>query len=328
MIASAATATCGSGTTTAAIQPWLQAVSRLTLRGNWAQIGAGRSDRRRFFRAGAPLSGMRFMRCSSRPSRAGKTGAVAGWSGSSRSRLCSPSRPCLSAQAQSMPTTRHADAHARRLRRLIKFRRYRLKHTPSANLGSNFLERLGNQATSGFGKALAKQSRRRRRFRKHGSAAVPQLGRGLRTFGHDRSAGLLRRRPPPHLWRRRGGRRARRARRQCRLFRRSEPHRHRHSAGAAVGNARSHPVRVQCLGRQGTVDLGHRAGSRLRQGQFEPRHRVRLRNRRLQRPPRRRADRTQLLLEPGPEPHRAEGRVRICARLDRIAAGDSAASIR
>ena len=47
-----------------------------------------------------------------------------------------------------------------------------------------------------------------------------------------------------------------------------------------------------------------------------------IRDRRLQREARRRAERDQLLLDQGPEPHRAQGRVRICPRPDRLAAGD------
>ena len=58
------------------------------------------------------------------------------------------------------------------------------------NLGSNFLERLGNQATSGFDKAMrsnpggggASESTEAPRFR--------SWAEGLRTVGHDRSAGL------------------------------------------------------------------------------------------------------------------------------------------
>ena len=49
----------------------------------------------------------------------------------------------------------------------------------------------------------------------------------------------------------------------------------RRSARAAVRRARSHPARLQRLGRQGSVDMGSRAGSRLRQDQFEPGYRVR-----------------------------------------------------
>jgi len=64
-------------------------------------------------------------------------------------------------------------------------------------------------------------------------------------------AWLFRRRSPPHLWRRRGSGGARRARRQSRHFRRPKPHSYRHSAGAAVGDARSDPVRVQA-----SVDKG------------------------------------------------------------------------
>ena len=65
-----------------------------------------------------------------------------------------------------------------------------------------------------------------------------------------------------------------RARRQCRPFGRPEPYRHRRSAGAAVGDARSHPDRLQRLGGQGAVDLGDRAGARLWTNQFEPGHRA------------------------------------------------------
>ena len=171
---------------------------------------------------------------------------------------------------------------------------------------------------------VAQQSGRRRRFRElprrrgsapgaRATASRPRTG-PLGYFVGDRR----------RTW---GGvagiGRARRARRQCRFLRRSKPHRHRHAAGAAVGDARSHPVRVQCLGRQGAVDLGDRRwstasarsiqaatpGSASQPPATTPASTARL-------------TRTQLLLEPGPEPHRAEGRVRICPRLDRIAPGD------
>ena len=65
---------------------------------------------------------------------------------------------------------------------------------------------------------------------------------------------------------------------------------------------------------EGAVDLGHRAGARLRKNQYQPRHRRSARQRRLQRLSHRRAHRTQLLLEHRPKPHRAEGRGRICPR--------------
>ena len=62
------------------------------------------------------------------------------------------------------------------------------------NLGSNFLERLGNQSSNGFNRLHAEQSRRRRRFREHRSAALPDLVRGLRQFHEERHGRRFRRR--------------------------------------------------------------------------------------------------------------------------------------
>ena len=114
------------------------------------------------------------------------------------------------------------------------------------------------------------QSGRRRRIRDHRCAAFPDLGRGLWNFGPHRRAGLFRRRQAPDLGRR------------CRLRRALAPGVNvgvsidqsrtvdRRSAGAAVGLARSDPVRLQRLDGQGAMDLGDRAGPRLWQDQFEP----------------------------------------------------------
>ena len=96
----------------------------------------------------------------------------------------------------------------------------------------------------------------------------------------------------------------------------------RRSAGAAIGDDRPDPARLHRLRRQRAVDLGERGGARFRQHQFAPRHRLWACDRRLQCAARRRAERDQLLLDQGPEPHRAQGRVRICPRPDRFAAGD------
>ena len=136
------------------------------------------------------------------------------------------------------------------------------------NLGSNFLERLGNQATFGFGKALgsnpggggASESTEAPRFRAWGEAyGLSAMTGPLGYFVGDRRRTV-------------GG--------VAGLGARFAP-------GVNVGFSvdQSHTAidvplalqsatldltqfGVQCLGRQGTVDLGHRAGSRLRQGQF------------------------------------------------------------
>ena len=50
------------------------------------------------------------------------------------------------------------------------------------NLGSNFLERLGNQSSNGFNRLQRTNPGRRRRLREHGSAALPDLVRRLREF--------------------------------------------------------------------------------------------------------------------------------------------------
>ena len=229
------------------------------------------------------------MRCSSRPSRANKTGGgrrlVRALAMAFAARRCGRvvgAGPVAQPNPNSNPDVRHlrptsqSDTDGDQFQFLGRLGRHQSRQQFSGAARQSGDLRLRQGAGEAIRAAAARP--------KHGGAAVPQLGRSLRTFGDDRSAWLFRRRSPPHLWRRRRGWCAHRARRQCRPFRRPKPHRDRHSAGAAIGNARSHPVRVQCLGRQGTVDLGRRAGSRLRKDQFKPRHRVRLCDRRLQRP--------------------------------------------
>ena len=158
-----------------------------------------------------------------------------------------------------------------------------------------------------------------------GGASEATEGPRYRTWGElygisidDRSAGRLCRRQAQDHGRRRRHRRPHRAGGQSRLLGRPEPHDDRRAAGAAIGDARSDAARLQCLRRQGAMDLGARARARLRQRVLEPRHRgrLRLRQRALWRAGRRRADRARLLLDPGAEPHRAQGRARICARHD------------
>src|SRR6266849_2127010 len=86
------------------------------------------------------------------------------------------------------------------------------------NLGSNFLERLGNPGLIRVRARAAEQSGRRRRLRSDGRAAFPDVGRGLRNLGQDRRAGRFRRRPASDLGRRRRARRAPCTRRQRRRF--------------------------------------------------------------------------------------------------------------
>ena len=167
-----------------------------------------------------------------------------------------------------------------------------------ANLGSNFLERLGQQATYGFGSAL-------RNNPGGGGASEATDAPRFRMLGRDSTES-----------RRRTARRAISPATSVRPGAALPGSARRIAPGVNVGvsvdqshtaidvplalqsaGARSHPVRLQRLGRQGAVDLGGRAGPRLRKDQFGPRHRLRLRHRRLRRPYRRRVDRAQLLLE-------------------------------
>ena len=109
------------------------------------------------------------------------------------------------------------------------------------NLGSSFLERFGNQASSGFGSAHAAKPGRRRRL---GSAEPPRYRSWAEAYGISARTGAQgdfvgdRRRTCGGVA---GDRRARCARRQCRRFSRPKPHRNRRSARAAIGNPRSHP---------------------------------------------------------------------------------------
>ena len=165
------------------------------------------------------------------------------------------------------------------------------------------------------------QSRRRRRIGEHGRSALPHLVRGLRHLGPDRCARRLRRRQAEDGWRCRGLWRAARTGRQSRLLRRPEPHRHRRAAGASVRDARPDATRLQRLRRQGPLDLGLRGGARLRQGPFQPGYRPGPCDSGLSRRSRRRADRDQLLLDQGPDAHRAQGRTGICPRHQRRVPG-------
>ncbi len=168
---------------------------------------------------------------------------------------------------------------------------------------------------------LAQQSGWRRRIRSRARSALPQLGRALWPLDPKRRPGRLCRRQAQHRGRRRRLRRADRASREHRLLDRPEPHQNRRAARHADGDARSDAARLHRRRRQGTMDLGDRAGARLRQCRLQPRHRLWLRECQLRRAHRRRADRARLLLDQGAEPHRAQGRARMGALHDRLAAG-------
>src|SRR3982074_670757 len=129
---------------------------RLTLPGNWGQIGAGRWAFA-FFIEPALLLGLAFMCCSSRFRRAGGPGAggklasaiavvfvfvlaVAAASSSAQAQTLTPTpTPTPSPTPSPTPTAINSDMSA---------------GAAVTNLGSNFLERLGTQATNGFGNAL------------------------------------------------------------------------------------------------------------------------------------------------------------------------------
>ena len=92
------------------------------------------------------------------------------------------------------------------------------------NLGSNFLERLGNQSSNGFNRAATDQPGRRRCVREHGSAALPDLVRRLRKFRQKRRGSAISSASSRRDLGQRGQhRRAGGAGHQYRLFRRSEP---------------------------------------------------------------------------------------------------------
>jgi len=124
----------------------------LTLPENWGQIGAGRWDFV-FFVELALLLGIAFMRCSSWPSRARETGAgsklaravavvfvlVLAVAAASSSAQAQTPTPTPSPTPSPTPTAINSDMSA---------------GAAVTNLGSNFLERLGTQATNGFGSAL------------------------------------------------------------------------------------------------------------------------------------------------------------------------------
>ena len=182
------------------------------------------------------------------------------------------------------------------------------------NLGSNFLERLGNQATYGFGSALRNNPGGGGASEATDAPRFSDLGRDLRDFGTTGAQGTFVG-DQRQTW---GG--------VAGLRRALAPG---VNVGFSVDQSRTAidvPLALQSatldltqFGFNASVDKGpwtwaialvHGFG----QINSTPRHRVRLRDRRLRRADRRRADRTQLLLEHGPEPHRAKGRVRICAR--------------
>ena len=170
------------------------------------------------------------------------------------------------------------------------------------NLGSNFLERLGNQSKDGFNRLQRTNPGRRRRLGGHGSAALPDLVRRLRQLYEKRRGRGFRRRYQKDLGRRRP-----------QIGARVVPG---INIGLSIDQSRSAidiplalqsatidltPDRFHGLRRQRAVDLGQRGGARFRQHQFAPRHRLWASDRRIQCAARRRAERDQLLLEQGPD---------------------------
>ena len=190
------------------------------------------------------------------------------------------------------------------------------------NLGSNFLERLGNQSSNGFnrmqrtnpGGGGASESTEAPRYRtwfegygistKNG-AIGDFVGDSRKTWGGVAGIGA---RVAPGI-----------------------------NIGFSVDQSRpaidiplalqSATIDLTQLGFNASVDSGpwtwaiavvHGFGNI----NSAPRHRPWPCDRRLQRAARRRAERDQLLLDQGPGPHRAQGRVRICPRPDRFVAGD------
>ena len=249
--------------------------NRLTLRTNWGQIAPVDRDLR-IFRAGASaFLGMDCMRCSSRLSRARKIGT-----GRALARLVAIAFVLVgimsAAQAQSptpTPTPTPTPSPTPSPTPTV------INSTVSSgaavtNLGSNFLERLGNQSSNGFNRLQRTNPGRRRRLREHGSAALPDLVRRLRQLHEERRDRRFRRRYQKDLGRRGRDRRAGGAGHQYRLLGRPEPLGDRYSAGAAIGDDRPDPDRFHGLRRQRAVDLGQRGGARFRQHQFAPRHRA------------------------------------------------------
>ena len=265
------------------------------------------------------------MRCSSRPSRTGKTGNGRRRGASRWSLSCSASFP--SSASTAAPRARLALRVPRRRRRphadAVGLGQFRLAAGATVtDLGSNFLERLGNQASHGFGNTLrnnpggggaSEATDTPLRFRTWGEAygiSTTTSAQGAFVGDHRQTYGGV-----------------------AGLGATSRP-----ASMSVFRSTRAEPpstFRWRCSRRRSTslssastprwtrgLDLGRGAGPWRRQDQFQPRHRLWPRHRRLQRSDRRCADRTQLLLESGPEPHRAEGRVRICALLDRRVSGN------
>jgi hypothetical protein len=138
--------------------PLAKGHDRLTLPENWGQIGAGRRDFC-FFIELALFLGMAFMRCSSRPSRARQTGA-----GGRLTRAVAvifvfmvgvaAASPPARAQVALIPTPARTPIPPPPTPSRTDIDSDRSAGAAVANLGSNFLERLGGQATHGFGSAL------------------------------------------------------------------------------------------------------------------------------------------------------------------------------
>ena len=91
------------------------------------------------------------------------------------------------------------------------------------NLGSNFLERLGNQSSNGFNRLQRTNPGGGGASAEHERAALPDLVRGLRQFDPERRGRGFRRRQANDMGRRRRDRRAGGAGHQSRLLRRPEP---------------------------------------------------------------------------------------------------------
>ena len=254
------------------------------------------------------------MRCASRPSQAGETGAGRRMvravarrlrAGAVRPRCIVRPRPSAAARAL-------ADTHAGSPIISSDVSAGQSRQRPRQQF-----PRAARQPGDQWRRShRADQSRRRRCLGSDRSAEVPRLGRGLRHFVEDRCAGRFRRRPPHDLGRRGRHRRHRRARRQSRPLRRPEPQQDRRAAGVPVGDPGSHPGWRQLLRRQGAMDLGRRACAWLWQVSIRTATPGRLCDFQLRRQVDGVLDRARLLLDERRVPDRSETRVRICAFAD------------
>src|SRR5258705_2793837 len=182
----------------------------------------------------------------------------------------------------------------------------------ASNLGSSFLERLGNEATNGVnrsgrtnpGGGGASEAAEAPKFRAWGEAYGISARTGLQgDFAGDRRttwggvAGIGATVAPGVN---------------------VEPQQDRRAAGVPIGDSRSYPARRQLLHRQRAGDGRRRHLPRLRPDQLIARYRSWLCDRRLRGRDRRCTDRARLLLDAGPKPHRAEDGLRICAFGDGV----------